>query len=328
MLNSTQVSDNSQSPKFWARLTKMKNGAFEMSVIKPLDIPEPRVVASIVKGADYNFSASADYAAPDWKTYPRKVQYMSPEQREQKDAENLRRSIRRAKQKVRELCKSMGADHMLTFSYRESMQDLNKLKADWKRFVRMMRGRHPKWQYVAIKERHDSEESQEEHRGGYHMHVAVKGKQDIKWILRCWYLAIGTDYDAVQQWYVHGVKLGSNSLGAVNVKSPIKRWGSKVTKWPTSRLAGYITKYLGKDFVKTEHHTMRYWHSKEIEKPEVIRFWLGATNFSDAIDEAYDYCFYKGAENFSFWQPDNWENIYITGDGLYKFEPAASVFES
>lgn len=301
----------SQGREFWAKMTKFKNGAFELSVIRPQVVPEPEVIVHIGKDCKTTFSGAPAPSAslPQARVIPSRVRLsLSDEERASRDADNLARAVRRARQKVRHLVKSLEGDHMLTFSYRENMTDIERLKADWKRFLRLMRGRYPEFQFVCVREKQE--------RGAYHLHVAVHGKQDIRWILRCWLLAIGQEWEEVQQWFIYGSALGEKSLGAVNVRAPQKKWGAKVRAWKPERLAGYMTKYLGKEFAEAEHHSLRYWHSKGIEKPVVIKWWLGASHFSDAIRETHDFAFYKGATNMSLWQPDNWENLYLCGDGL------------
>ncbi len=292
-------------------MTKFNSGAFELSVIRPRDMPEQKdAVIYAGKDCQTSFGGTPDYDAPYARFVPSRVRKELPDDiRAKKDADNLARTVHRARKAVRNLVKSLQADHMLTFSYRENMQDITLLKADWKRFLRMMRGRYPDWQFVSIREKQE--------RGAYHLHVAVKGKQDIRWILRCWLLAIGQDWEDVQRFYVHKEKLGEKSFGAVNVRAPSKRWGGEGKVWRPEKLAGYLTKYLGKEFQEIfEHYAMRYWHSKGIDKPQIVRFWLGACQFVAAVHEAFDYCHYKGAVNISMWGADDWENLYITGDGI------------
>lgn len=297
--------------RFWAKMTKFKSGAFEMSAIQPSVLPVEEGV-SVHAGRDckMNFAGTPDYNQPYAPiVHSRSRKELPEEERIKRDADNLEHTIHRARGAIRRLVKCLEADHMLTFSYRENMMDIDRLKADWKRFIRMMRGRYPVWQFVAIREKQE--------RGAYHLHVAVKGKQDIRWILRCWLLAIGQDWDEVQRFYVYKEKLGDASKGAVNVRAPSKRWGGEGRAWRPEKLAGYLTKYLGKEFHDiSEHYSKRYWSSRGIDKPQVVRFWLGACEFASAVREAFDYCYFKGAVNISLWGADDWDNLYITGDGI------------
>lgn len=228
------------------------------------------------------------------------------EEQEERDKENRQRSAKRAKQRVRYLIKSITADYMLTFSYRENMTDHKRLESDWKEFVRLYRTRYPDWRYIAVPE--------EQERGSLHLHVAVQGKQDIRWLLRCWLLAIGQPADDVRSWLIDHVKLGAKSLGAVNVEPPKKRWGGGGTKWKAEKLSGYLTKYLGKDFEVAEKFAKKYWHSRNIEQPVVERFWLRAKTYLEAIREAHDLVFYTGATSLSMWGDPSAQVIWITGE--------------
>lgn len=203
---------------------------------------------------------------------------------------------------------------MLTFSYRDNVKDHTKLEKDWKEFVRLFRVRYPKWQYISVLEKHDSEETSEDKRGSYHMHVAVMGRQDIKWLLRCWLTAIGQSEQDINDWFSRGVKLGDKSLSAVNVRSPKKRWGSVQKKWTKAKLSGYLSKYIGKAFDSTTKYAKKYWRSHNIEKHLIERHWLKAKTYIEAIREAHDIVYYSGATSLSMWGEQSAGVIWITGE--------------
>lgn len=222
------------------------------------------------------------------------------------DIENRQRAAKRAKQKVRYLVKSILADHMLTFSYRENVTDRARVAADWKEFVRLYRLRYPDWRYVAALE--------EQERGSIHLHVAVQGKQDIRWLLRCWLLAIGQSPADVSSWLVDGLKLAERSFGAVNVEPPKKRWGGAGRKWRADKLSGYMTKYLGKEFETAEKNAKKYWASRNIPQPVIERFWLRAQDYLQAVIEAHDLIYYTGASSISMWGDSKAGVLWITGE--------------
>ena len=115
--------------------------------------------------------------------------------------------------------------------------------------------------------------------------------------------------------------VGEGTKGAINVRAPSRFSGrqGKSVKWKVQKLAGYLTKYLGKELEGVEHHSKRYWHSKAIEGVEVFKFWLGATNFKDAVCESHDLVHGRGASDMSIWASDSWDNIWISGGGLCPF---------
>lgn len=86
------------------------------------------------------------------------------------NAEELREkaltiAANRAKVKVRKLCKAMGADTLLTLTYRAKETDLARSKKDLKEFVRRMRRLMPEFKAVAVYETQE--------RGALHWHLAT-----------------------------------------------------------------------------------------------------------------------------------------------------------
>jgi hypothetical protein len=142
---------------------------------------------------------------------------------------------------------------------------------------------------------------EKQERGSLHIHLAVQGKQDIRWLLRCWLIPIGQPLDDVNGWFTDGIKLGERSLGAVNVEPPKKRWGGAHKQWKRDKLSGYLTKYIGKEFEEADKHAKKYWHSRNVQKSEIERFWLKAKTYAEAVIEAHDLVYYTGATSLSMW---------------------------
>lgn len=273
--------------QYWAKMVHLPSGETEISVT-------PTNFKSVIN-ARMGFNPLLDC--------PRKNR--SAEDQEQRDKENRQRSAKRARQKVRHLIKTIEADHMLTFGYRDNVTDRERLSRDWKEFSRLFHQRYPEWKYVAVIEKQE--------RGAYHMHVAVCGKQDIRWLLRCWLLSIGQPAEEVNQWLIHGDKLGEKSLGAVNVQAQKRRWGSVSNKWKSGKLAGYLTKYFSKEFSESDKSAKKYWHSRSIKKPFVRRFHLSACDWSEAVREAYDLMKYAGVEYCEMWGDVDADVLWFTG---------------
>jgi len=206
-----------------------------------------------------------------------KLLELSEEERALKDEENVVRSIRRAKQAVRWQVQRLEADHLLTLTYRENMQDIDRLKRDFDVFRRLVKARYPEWGYVAAREQQE--------RGAWHLHLAVKGRQDIKYLRTCWYKVLGC-LGAV----------GLAVLGAVNIKPPTKRF-SDSGHWRSNKLASYLTKYIDKAFDLLERSSKRYWSSKGLPQSVVTRYWL-AGDALEIIQDAFDLAMYHGMEDF------------------------------
>ncbi len=75
-------------------------------------------------------------------------------------------AAKRAKKRVRQLCKVMGADTMLTLTYRANMTDLDLCKQHLKAFNRRMLQILPHFRFVAAFEQQD--------RGAWHVHMACE----------------------------------------------------------------------------------------------------------------------------------------------------------
>jgi hypothetical protein len=248
-----------EAPDFACKLTHFKDGQVEITAY-PLPL---RTSQDIRMGCFDPYSEDRG-----------KKPLRTDEEQLVRDVENKERAVRRAKQQCRLKLKSLGADHLLTFTYRGAMVEPEKIKKDWQEMCRLFHIRYPDWQYLAAPEAHES--------GGIHLHVGVAGKQDIKWLRRCWLLAIGQHKEDVNGWLNDGVALGEKSLGAVNVQSSQKRY-SATGKWKTNKLAAYLTKYLSKEFDVWVKGARHYWVSKSISKPAIERFWLKSKTFHEAV---------------------------------------------
>ncbi len=231
-----------------------------------------------------------------------------------KAADNKARSVRRTKQGVRFGLKAIGADHLLTLTYRtpesSPMDDLDRLRADFKRFCRLIKNGLPacgkwrahlglkEWRYVAIREKHDN--------GSYHLHIGVSGRQDINFIRRCWFVALGGRQDDA----------GEETKGNIDVRGPSKRWGAKTAQWRVDKLAGYMTKYLHKTFDETAEPkgAKRYWAGRSNEKPEVVRHWIAAQEFCEAIVQSHAIFRTENQKTgITIWAAQGYESIWLSG---------------
>lgn len=189
----------------------------------------------------------------------------------EKRGQNDEDSAKRAKQAVRLRCKAIAVDRMLTLTYRENMQDTERLKKDWDLFRRRM-GKHKDFHYVATVERQE--------RGAFHIHVAVHGRQVYQLIRAIWQKIVGLSDDGKQG-------------GQINVRDPHK-FG--FGKHGAHKLAGYISKYISKDQDTHELNKKRYWSSRGIVVPEKNYYQLpyGADAF-----EAFSHVMQLGATHNS-----------------------------
>ncbi len=214
-------------------------------------------------------------------THPRTL---TDEERALKDAENLERAVRRAKQSVHFAARQIGADHLLTLTTRENITDRAQYFQIFQRFIRLVRTKilvngllvtvpRKPYAYVAVPELQE--------RGAFHMHCAVVGRQDIKLLRACWYVALGSHIDAA----------GDDAPGQIDVQYRQKRWGGQSETYKTFSLVRYLTKYIDKDFAHTaELGQHRYLKARDIPKPiefnqVLMACNLGGNDFIDAMQE-------------------------------------------
>ena len=62
-----------------------------------------------------------------------------------------------------------------------------------------------------------------------------------------------------------------------------------------------MTKYIHKDFENSARGAKRYWYTKRIDEIMVIMFWLGATNFHEALMEARSAVTMQGVAEMKIW---------------------------
>lgn len=210
---------------------------------------------------------------------------LSPERKREL---SIARAVRRAVQMVRFKCKTIKADHLLTVTYRGPMTDRTRLAADWQKFYRAVRKRFPEWQYVMVVEKHES--------GGFHMHAAVVGRQDVRWLRKCWWDVVG------------------EAQGNIDVRGPRKRWGNESDRWSAHKLAAYMTKYLSKEMSEAEAEKKRYWSTKGIVIKQ-YRYWLGATSYGEAVKEAMCYVQAFDGKKLSMWGSDDWSVLWVEASG-------------
>ena len=225
---------------------------------------------------------------------------------ETQKARNLARNVHRSKQNIRWLCKSFGADRLFTLTYRENQTDREQTRADFKKFLRLVRSGWrgqagvPDWKYVAVLEKQE--------RGAFHIHCAVKGWQRINFLRAAWYKALGCT----------GNETGENTPGAVNVTNPDKsRWGHTGRQWKVQKLSGYLTKYLSKTFEDSSAEKRRYWHCRQIIQPVKQRFWVSGSEIIQAIKSTINLLdFHVGIKpNFNHWLSTSLDSYWVSGQG-------------
>lgn len=210
------------------------------------------------------------------------------------DHESIERARRRARKMVRYKCKEMGADHLITFSTRQTENTREELRLAWARFTDLVSYRlKRKFEYVCVCEPHPSNPKH------FHLHAAIRGRLSAREMVifrRCWYIALGGT----------GNEHGSATPGAFNIKH-IRVSGGAQRRMDkiASYLAKYITKTSSADFNKK-----RYWASK-INLMAARTYWLKARTIGEALAEFVGMFDYMPEEKQDFFQARNIDLIWM-----------------
>lgn len=157
-----------------------------------------------------------------------------------KEEQRLRsreRSKARAKRNCRHRIKSAAFTSMLTTTYRENMQDFDRARSDWAKYLRLLGRYIPGFRSVYAFERQE--------RGAWHVHAAIdrlpawvsyQGQKVRSFVLlrKLWHSVVGHDNGNVD---VDGHRRTRHGF--------VGRYGKSES---LARLAGYMSKYLTKDY--------------------------------------------------------------------------------
>lgn len=156
---------------------------------------------------------------------------------EERKLRRLERSRARRKKNCRHRIKSASFTSMLTATYRENMQDFDRMRSDWAKYLRLLSRYIPGFRAVY------GFETQE--RGAWHVHAAIdrlpawiefKGQKirSFKLLRELWHRVVGDDNGNID---VDGHRRTRHGF--------IGKYGKAES---LARLAGYISKYLTKDY--------------------------------------------------------------------------------
>lgn len=184
---------------------------------------------------------------------------------------NRERAARRAKTRVRRLCKAMGADTLLTLTYRANVTDLDRMKADLKEFNRRLVRVHPSFRCVAGFETQG--------RGAWHAHLATAG------IPRTFVVKNGKGVPSVVKSFDLLRSIWRSVTGENGGNVDLARRKRHNRKSP-AKVAAYLSKYIGKMFaegVKWANRWTKYGNC-EVPPPEQ----LGVVgSLREALEVAY-----------------------------------------
>lgn len=211
---------------------------------------------------------AANAARREWEGFP----VRGTQSTVAKDPEDSRRRAKlRAKSTVRLIALEMRIDRLFTFTIRNTGQVVpydTVLKA-WDLFRRMAEKFCPSFRYIATPEKQKN--------GQWHIHAGVHGFVNINVLRRLWISALNRALGRSQL-----LTSGPDSPGAVNIPPGKPVLGNPVRK--SSKIAGYIAKYIGKE-MDAAFNRKKYFHSLGVQITPAKRKWLEAQTREGAIVE-------------------------------------------
>lgn len=181
------------------------------------------------------------------------------EQLERKRLLALEKSARRAKQQCTHKIKHAGFESLLTCTYRENMQDFDRMRRDWAAFMRKVTPIIKDFACVFAFEEQD--------RGAWHVHAAIRKLPVFLWVPQ------GRGKHArqvmVRSWdYLRRVWRGIVGEGNIDVDGHRKRGRAGRMGESLARLAAYVAKYLTKDHAKGPAGRNRWGSTQGLKPPK------------------------------------------------------------
>ena len=183
-------------------------------------------------------------------------------------------SVRRAKQRVRLLCKSMIVNSLWTLTYRVNVTDRELVLKHLDAFRRRTEKVIGDWRYIAVLEKQD--------RGAYHIHLATHALPKT----------LDRDGHKTKSWDVMRAiwRRITGALGGNFDESKRQSRWSKVRKpiRGAGNIARYIAGYVAKDMAESPLNRKRYSRSTGVDVPDAYRaLWPAETPMAELIELAY-----------------------------------------
>lgn len=193
-----------------------------------------------------------------------------PDEQEKKARRNAERAARGAKKRVRQLCKAMGVDSMLTLTYRANQQDLAVTKKHIREFNRRMLRVLPDFAFVAAFER--------QKRGAWHVHMATRNIPESLADRNRQNACRIKSYEVIRRiWRSVVGELGGN------IDVARRKFHSRKS---AAQIASYIAKYIVKDYAEGEKWSNRWTKYGEGSVPEPVEIGIYCGPIA-AIEAAY-----------------------------------------
>lgn len=195
------------------------------------------------------------------------------------------RSARRAKRAIRFACKIAGFDRLCTLTTKDNYTrpQMQRMAEEFIKELRRATG--GKVDYIIVPEKHDSEDTSEGKRGSYHIHIAVRGRQDYKLLVSIWHYRI------------------CKGRGFVHVSNPFNKRTGKA--YSPAEMANYLYKYVSKNLSGVEFNKKSYWISQNIAAP--VRLVRLFRTYQEALCAAVDHFQERGLP-YGFERHQSWRD--------------------
>jgi len=230
-----------------------------------------------------------------WSSFPRPARVPQPGETPDIPETNKERSVRRARQKIRWLAKCIGADRLLTLTFRENVVDLGEAYKALTPFLAMCRREWPgSFKFVLVPER--------QKRGAWHFHLAMRGWWNVNKLRGFWWRACG----ALVSWSDDGrpvLEDRTETPGNVQMNAPRSR-GKSRRNWSVDRLSGYLAKYVGKAVAEQDLDGRASYRATRGLHPVIQRYIIRALTYSDVLKQFFTIASPPGVSAYVFESPD------------------------
>ena len=250
-------------PDAWDVYQKRVNGHMELSFKNQVSWSEVDSPAP-AKWDDYISQFSGDKLAERLAEHELELA--------ERRAKQTEKNAARAKTQCRWLIKAQNLDTMMTLTYRENQSDRDLCKKHFKEWVRRMKAAlGGEFVYVASFERQD--------RGAMHVHLACKKLQShgVRRGVRVKAFELGT-----QVW--RSIIGQDNGLCFIGSKT---RHGGHRKNLSVAKLAGYVSKYIMKDYADCPANEARYSRSKGLTAPKAEKTSFTGMSLIDMVSLAF-----------------------------------------
>lgn len=205
---------------------------------------------------------------------------------------HAQQSARRAKKRVRQLCKAFGVDTLLTLTYRVNQADLALCKRHLKEFNRRILRALPGFGFIGAFERQD--------RGAWHVHMATRSIPKEMADRNAMNGVKVKSYDVIRRIWRDVV----GDLGG-NIDVARRKFHSKRSP---AQIASYIAGYIVKEFTDGEAWSNRWTKYGQFDVPPAVDMGMVNTPLK-AVEVAFG--FISEAHRIAVSRLDRWKDWFV-----------------